>query len=207
MTRPAPERRVLAVGTPGGVTSGFAGLPDGGGLVRLSDRVFSLDEEDYKLWDASQLAPAAGPLLEQAGRDGVADPAAVLARLEAARLVTAYTDEPGSAHDLAATLSIRLTGRLIGNGPYQSPYFLVAPHGAAPQLRVDAVVYQVLLWADGKTSIAGLCARIDTAAAGPAFDAGRHVTGWIPMLMRAGLIGLDLADQASPADQADGRPR
>lgn len=207
MTRPAPERRVLAVGTAGGVTSGFTDLPDGGALVRLGDRVFSLDEEEHKLWDASQLAPAAGPLLEQAGRDGVADPAAVLARLEAAGFVAAYADEPGPTRDLAAMLSVRLTGRLIGNGPYQSPYFLVAAHGAAPQLRVDAVVYQVLLWADGRTSIAGLCARIDTTAAGPAFDAGMHVAGWIPRLMRAGLIGLDLAGQADTAGAADGRTR
>lgn len=194
MTRPDLERRVLAVGTPGGVTSGFGGLPDGGALVRLGDSLSSLDEDDYKLWDVSQLAPAAGALLDQAGRAGVADPAAVLARLEAARLVMAYADEPGPVRDMAARLSVRLAGRLVGNGPHQSPYFLVAAYGAAPQLRVDAVVYQFLLWADGRTSIAGLCAKIDTTAAGPAFDAARHVVGWIPTLMRAGLIGLDLAD-------------
>jgi hypothetical protein len=194
MTRPDLERRVLAVGTPGGVTSGFGGLPDGGALVRLGDSLSSLDEDDYKLWDVSQLAPAAGALLDQAGRAGVADPAAVLARLEAAHLVMAYADEPGPVRDMAARLSVRLAGRLVGNGPHQSPYFLVAAYGTAPQLRVDAVVYQFLLWADGRTSIAGLCAKIDTTAAGPAFDAARHVAGWIPTLMRAGLIGLDLAD-------------
>jgi hypothetical protein len=207
MTGSGSERRVLAVGTSGGVTSGFAGLPHGDALVRLGDRVFSLDEEEYKLWDASQLAPAAGPLLEEAGRDGVADPAAVLARLEAAGFVATFAGEPGPTRDLAAALSVRLTGRLIGNGPYQSPYFLVATHGAAPQLRVDAVVYQVLLWADGRTSIAELCARIDTTAAGPAFDTAMHVAGWIPMLMRAGLIGLDLAGQAATSGAADGWPR
>lgn len=189
------------MGTPGGVTSGFAGLPDGGGLVRLGPGLLSLDEDDYKLWDASQLAPAAGPLLEQAGQDGVADPAAVLARLEAARLVVTYADEPAPVRDIATRLSARLTGRLIGNGPHRAPHFLVATYGAVPQLRVDAVVYQFLLSADGRTSIAGLCATIDTAAAGPAFDAERHVMGWIPTLMRASLIGLD------PADPPGGRPR
>lgn len=195
------ERRVLAVGTPGGVTSGFTGLPDGGGLVRLGRSLLSLSEDEYRLWDASQIAPTAGPLLEQSGQAGVPDPPAVLAGLEAARLVMTYADEPSSMRRVAAGLSIRLTGRLIGNGPHRSPQFLVAPPGTAPQLRVDVVLYQVLLWADGRTSIAGLCAKIDTAAPDPALDAEKHVIGWIPPLMRAGLVGLDLAD---PPDE---RPR
>lgn len=189
-----PERRILAVGTSGGVTSGFADLPDGGGLVRLGRTLLSLSEDEYKLWEASQVSPAAGPLLEQAGHAGVADPPAVLAELEASRLVMAYTEELSSIRSLTASLSLRLTGRLIGNGPHRSPQFLVAAPGAAPQLRVDVVVYQVLLWADGQTSIAGLCARIDTATPDPALDTEEHVVGWIPALMRAGLIGLDLAD-------------
>jgi hypothetical protein len=196
-----PERRILAVGTPGGVTSGFADLPDGGGLVRLGRTLLSLSEYEYKLWDASQAAPTAGPLLEQAVRAGVADPPAVLAELEAARLVTTYADEPSSTRSLAAALSIRLTGRLIGNGPHRSPQFLVAAVGATRQLRVDVVVYQVLLWADGRASIAGLCAKIDTEKPDPAFDAEKHVVGWIPSLMRAGLIGLDLTD---PPDGGSG---
>ena len=179
------ERRMLAVGTPGGVTSGFADLPDGGGLVRLAGSVLSLGEDEYRLWDASQLALAAGPLIEQARHDGVADPAAVLTELEAARLVVAHADEPDSVRSMAADLSARLTGRLIGNGPHQAPYFLVAPQGAAPRLRVGLVVYQFLLWADGRTSIAGLCAKIDTEAAGPGLDATKHVVSWIPLLMRA----------------------
>ena len=182
------------MGTPGGVTSGFADLPDGGGLVRLGRSLLSLGEDDYKLWDAGQLAPAAGPLLEQAGRDGMAEPAAVLAGLEAARLVITYADEPEPVRDIAARLSVRLTGRLIGNGPHKSPHFLVAPYGAATQLRVDVIVYQFLLWSDGRTSVAGLCAAMDTKPPDPAFDAEGHVVSWIPALMRAGVIGLDLAD-------------
>jgi hypothetical protein len=195
MTQPSLEHKVLAVGTPGGITSGFPGLPDGGGLVRLGPGLLSLDEDDYKLWDASQLAPAAGPLLEQAAQDGVADPAAVLAGLAAARLVMSYADEPEPVRNVAAGLSVRLTGRLIGNGPYQSPHFLVAPYGGAtPQLRVDVLVYQFLLRADGRTSVAELCATLDTVPPDPGFVVERHVAGWIPALMRAGVIGLDLAE-------------
>jgi hypothetical protein len=196
-TGDGPVRRVLAVGTAGGVTSGFADLPDGGGLVRLGGSLLSLSEDEYKLWDASQAVPAVGPLLEQAGQSGVANPVAVLAGLEQARLVMTYADQPSSMRSVAAGLSARLTGRLIGNGPHQSPHFLVAAPGEAPQLQVDVVVYQVLLWADGKTSIAGLCAKIDTAVPDPAFDAEKHVIGWLPPLMRVGLIGLDLADPSN----------
>jgi hypothetical protein len=192
--------RILAVGTGGGVTSGFVGVP-AGGFVRAGSRMYSLSEDEYQLWDASQLAPAAGPLLEQAGHGGVADAAAVLAELEAARLVLTYTGQPGSWRSLAAGLTIRLTGRLIGNGPHQSPSFLVASSATAPQVQVDPVVYQALLWADGRTSIAGLCSRIDTRAAGPAFDAAQHVVSWIPRLMRTGLIKLDLAEPLAGGPQ------
>jgi hypothetical protein len=195
------ERRVLAIGTSGGVASGFAGLSDGDGLVRLGGSLLSLSEDEYKLWDASQLTPAAGPLLEQARQAGVADPVRTLLELEAASLVMTYADEPGSARRMATGLSVRLTGQLIGNGPHQSPHFLLSAGGAAPQLRVDVVVYQFLLWADGRTPIAELCARIDVAGPNPAFDAEMHVVGWIPALMRAGLIGLDLAGPP------DGLPR
>jgi hypothetical protein len=189
--------RVLSIGTGGGVASGFVDLPDGGGLVRVGSSLHALSADEYKLWDAGQLAPEAGTLLEQAGLNGVADPAAVLAELETARLVLTDTGEPGSRRALAAGLSVRLTGRLIGNGPHQSPSFLVAASGATTQLRVDPVIYQVLLWADGRTSLADLCVRIDTSAADPAFDVAQYVVGWIPQLLRTGLIGLDLAD--SPA--------
>lgn len=187
------ERRVLAIGTSGGVTSGFVGISDGDGLVRLGGSLLSLSEDEYKLWGASQLAPAAGPLLDQAGQAGVAEPDRTLLELEAAGLVITCADDPASAQQMATSLTARLTGRLIGNGPHQSPHFLVSARSEAPALRVDVVVYQFLLWTDGRRSIAQMCAEIDTGPHGARFDTAAHVVGWIPALLRASLIGLDLA--------------
>jgi hypothetical protein len=194
MTNDHTERRALAIGTSGGVTSGFAGIRDGDSLVRLGGSLISLSEDEYKLWDASQLAPAVGPLLEQARQAGIPEPARRLLDLEAASLVITRADEPESVRSMAAGLSARLTGRLAGNGPHQSPRFLVSARAAAPQLTVDVVVYQFLLWTDGRRSIAQVCTEIDTGPEGASFDAAAHVVGWIPALLRASLIGLDLAD-------------
>jgi hypothetical protein len=193
VTERLAERRVLAIGTSGGVTSGFAGIRDGDGLVRLGASLRALSEDEYKLWSASQLAPAVGPLLEQAGQAGVQAPGRTLLELEAAGLVITCADDPASVQHMAAGLTVRLTGRLIGNGPHQSPRFLVSAGAGAPALRVDVVVYQFLLWADGKRSIAQICTEIDTGPQGARFDAAGHVVGWIPALLRASLVGLDLA--------------
>jgi hypothetical protein len=199
MTTDNTKRRVLAIGTPGGVASGFANMRGGDGLVRLGGGLMSLSADEYKLWDASQLAPVAWPLLEQASHAGVVEPTRTLLGLETAGLVLTCADEPDSVRRVTSGLSARLTGRLIGNGPYTSPRFLVSAHAAAPQLTVDVVIYQFLLWADGRTPIADLCAQIDLGESPPGFDAAAHVAGWIPRLLQAGLIGLDLA---GPADGA-----
>jgi hypothetical protein len=192
-------RKVLAIGIPGGIVSGFTDVQAGEGLVRLGGNLMSLSPGEYQLWDASQLAPAIGPLLEQASHAGVAEPAQTLTELEAAGLVLTYGDEPGSVERVTTGLNARLTGRLIGNGPHASPRFLVSAHAAAAQLAVDALVYQFLLLADGRTSIADVCTRIDSGMPGPDVDAISHVASWIPRLLRAGLIVLDLADPANEA--------
>jgi hypothetical protein len=179
--------------------SGFASVEEGEGLVRLGGSLMSLSPGEYKLWDASQLAPAFGQLLTQASHAGVAEPAQILADLEMAGLVLIYSDEPSSADRVATGLTARLIGRLIGNGPHASPRYLVAAHASAPQLAVDVLVYQFLLFADGRSSIAHVCTRIDTGKSGPDIDAVSHVASWIPRLLQAGLITLDLAD---PADEA-----
>lgn len=199
MTAGDTDRTVLAIGTQGGVASGFANMQDGEGLVRLGGSLMSLSPDEYKLWDASQLAPATGPLLEQASQAGVAEPARTLLGLEKAGLVLTCSDEPGSVRHLTTGLSARLTGRLIGNGPHASPAFLVSAHAAAARLTVDVVIYQFLLWADGRTPIADLCGQIDLGGSRPVFDAAAHVAGWIPRLLQVGLIGLDLVGPACGA--------
>jgi hypothetical protein len=189
-------RRVLSVGTAGGITSGFVGLPDGAGLVRLGGSLLSLDEAEYQLWDAGLLAPATEPLLEQARQSGMAEPDRVLRELAEAGLVIDSAVDPASARHLAGGHAVRFTGRLVGNGPHQSPRFLVGAGTAAPPLTVDVVVYQFLLWADGRASITDQCARLDTGGVPWCSDAAAHVAGWIPALLSADLISLDLVVSA-----------
>jgi hypothetical protein len=64
------QRRALAIGISGGTTSGFVDIPDGGGIVRLGGGLLSLSEDEYKLWNASQLAPTTEQLLEEASYEG-----------------------------------------------------------------------------------------------------------------------------------------
>jgi hypothetical protein len=194
------QRRALAIGISGGIASGFADIPDGGGIVRLGGGLLSLGEDESKLWNASQLVPTTEQLLEEAGLAGIADPGQTLAELEAESLVITCTDDRESIQRIANALTATCTGRLLGNGPHQSPRFLVGDGATAPPLTVDVVVYQFLLWADGRTSIADQSAKIDTQRLDPGFDAKVHVASWIPTLLRAGLIRLDLAIPP------DGRP-
>jgi hypothetical protein len=186
------QRRALAIGISGGITSGFADIPDGGSIVRLGGGLLSLSEDEYKLWQAGQLAPTTEQLLEEARLAGIADPGQTLAELKAESLVITCTDDRESIQRIANALTVTFTGRLLGNGPHQSPHFLVGD-GATPPLTVDVVVYQFLLWADGRTSIAEQSAGIDAQRLDPDFDTTVHVASWIPTLLRAGLIRLDLA--------------
>jgi hypothetical protein len=193
-------RRLLAVGTSGGVTSGFVGVPDGHGVVRLGAELIALDEEEYRIWTATRLALAVDPLLEQARLDGVADPAGTLAALESDGLVIAAADGQESARRIAGQITAVLTGELVGNGPHRSPQFSVRASAASPQLLVDVLVYQFLLLADGSAPIADLCTRIETVPPDGA-DLVEHVTGWLPTLLRSGLVRLDV-----PAREAAARP-
>src|SRR5690349_4335305 len=66
---------LLPVGTPGGITSGFEGIPDGSGIVKLADKLGCLDPDQYRLWRAAAAAPQAEDLVEWAASRGIADAA------------------------------------------------------------------------------------------------------------------------------------
>lgn len=192
-------RRVLAVGVPGGITSGFAGLPAGAGLVRLGGTLMSLDEPEYRLWDAALVAPEVPALLGQASQFGIADPGALLDDLADARLVAEFPVRPPGPAALAAGLTASFTGYLIGNGPNESLRFLVRAGGSERQLPVDVIIYQFLLLTDGQAAIAETCGRIDPpAAAGP--DVTGHVLAALPVLLRAELIRLDVVRRAGAGE-------
>jgi hypothetical protein len=183
--------RVLSIGTAGGITSGFDGLPDGGGLVRLGDDLLSIDKEEYRLWDAGLLAPMRDALLRQARETGLREPEALLRELAEAHLVVEYAHEPAAIGLHASDHTARFTGRFTGNGPHRSARFLVGVGAAAPFLSVDVVLYEFLLWADGRASIAEQCARLATGGLPRGFSPVQHVVESLPVLLRAGVISLD----------------
>jgi hypothetical protein len=198
--RPSGGRRMLAIGTWGGVTSGFAGIPEGHGVVRLAGNLISLDPDEHKIWAATRLALAEEPLLKQATLDGVANPFRTLADLQAEGLVIAAADGLESAHRIARQVTATLIGELVGNGPHWSPQFAVRASAASPPTMVDVLVYQFLLVADGSAPIADLCTKIGTVPPDGA-DLVEHVTSWLPTLLRSGLVRLDV-----PARETGPRP-
>jgi hypothetical protein len=189
-------RRVVSAGTAGGVASGFDSHPAGAGLVRLGRDLFSLDEEDYRLWDVGLVAPSREAVLRQAEAAGLACPDQVLDNLAEGGLVIDWAAETGPAPELVNRYTVSFRGYLIGNGPYMSPRFLVRAGTGAPTLVTDVLVYQFLLRADGVTSVADQCDQLDRTGLPLGFDVLDHVVSRIPALLRAELIGLDLAGTA-----------
>ncbi len=184
--------RVLSVGTAGGITSGFDGLPDGGGLVRLGDDILSIDEEQYRLWDSGLLAPKMSALLQWAAHAGIDRPDEQLRELLTDHLMVEQARDPDELLRQAAAHAVRFIGYFIGNGPSRSPRFLVkAGAEASSVLAIDVVLYQFLLRADGTVPIAELCARLDIDGMPDDVDPARHVMEQLPVLLRAGVIGLE----------------
>ena len=189
---------VLAVGTAGGVTSGFDGLPDGGGLVRLGGELLSLDREEYRLWDACMLVPTREALLRQARKSRVPEPEGLLRQLFDAYLVVEFDSDPRTIERHAYDLAARFTGRFTGNGPHRSDRFLISTGTAGPFWAADVVLYEFLLQADGTTCIAQQCTRLGAGRLPPGFSSIRHVVEWLPALLRVGLVNLDRAVGARP---------
>jgi len=189
-------RRVVSAGTAGGIASGFAGHPARAGLVRLGRDLFSLDEEDYRLWDVGLVAPSREAVLQQAEAAGLACPEQVLENLVKGGLIIDWAAETGPAPELVNRYTVSFRGYLIGNGPYESPRFLVRAGTDAPTLVTDVLVYQFLLRANSVTPIADQCEQLDSTGLPSEFDVLDHVVSRIPALLRAQLICLDLADTA-----------
>jgi hypothetical protein len=171
------DARLLAVGTPGGAVSGFDGVAAGGGIVRRGGELFSLDAVRYRLWETLCAAPTVAALY-----DAVDGADHLLAELRDDRLVVAWPDA-----GLATRHTVRFVGRCLGNGDGGGDVFDVGDATGRPQVRVDLLIYEFLLCADGAYSIAEQCARIP----GQAIDPVGHVVGALPTLMRAGLIQID----------------
>src|SRR3954453_3175097 len=113
---------LIPIGTPGGVTSGFGDVPDRSGLVRLGDRIFSLDFDLYRLWQRAASVPQHDALLEWAVQEGIEDAEErVQTLLETGLLLNESADVSSRLSDLA----LCMLGELRGNGGDAAADFVV----------------------------------------------------------------------------------
>lgn len=181
--------RLLAVGAPGGTISGFSGIADGSGFLRLGAELMYLEAPRYRLWRATALAPERAGLLAWAAGDGIADAESLLRTLVDALLVAELRDEPRIP---AARLAITLTGEGVGNGTGRDPAFaFLGRDGAA--VRVSVLVFEALMRCDGRASIAQACEPVQAAAPPGAPAVLQGLCAALPLLMRHGIVRLDLA--------------
>ena len=170
---------LLPVGTPGGITSGFEGIPDGSGIVRLAGRLGALESDQYRLWRAAAAAPQTEDLIAWATGKGIPDAADRVRQLVDAGLLL---EEGQAAAARIGELTLQLIGECLGNGAQVSPVFLVRGRGRSPQ-QVDGFLYEVLLHCDGSSALADICDKL---------DAPRSEPGYIPRITTLidGLPGL-----------------
>jgi hypothetical protein len=198
---PAGEPSLLPVGTPCGMLSGFDGLADGGGLVRLGAEMIALEPSEYRLWDAIALRPSVAEIRTWAEGNELANAETLLRSLQRAGLVVEWLDgDP--ADELAQRYGVGFIGRFVGNGPSGRDIFLLSDSSGRIAAGVDLLVYEFLLWAQQGSSIREACDRIDARNSG--VDLMHHVLAAVPILMRSGLVRLDVCVNG---DQVEGSAR
>jgi hypothetical protein len=181
---------LLPVGVPGGINSGFDGIPDGSGIVRLGDKLSCLDSGHYRLWRAAAAAPQAEQLIAWGTSQGIPDAAGRVHQLENAELL--IEEGPEVAMRIGG-LALRLIGECLGNGGSVNPVFLVRGRNGT-QLQVDAYLFEALLQSDGVGPVSVTCDKLDASQPRP----GRRpsieslVTS-LPVLVRNEVLLLEAA--------------
>jgi hypothetical protein len=182
--------RVFPVGTPGGIVSGFSGLPSASGVVRLGSKLMVLDTDRYRIWDAGSAALEADDLTKWASSEGIANAESLVRTLKDSELLIEVGPNPRL---LAARVAVRLTGSCLGNGSSGEATFWVRGHAFDP-VEVNVLIYELLLRSDGVAPVLELCDFLDrvrpeisrSPCAEIFFDG-------LPSLVRAGVVRLDLA--------------
>lgn len=183
---------VLPVGTPGGVVSGFTGIPAGSGVVRLGSRIMSLDPERYRMWEASAAAPEREDLLSWAESEGIANGESLVRTLNDAELLI---EERGDARRQAGRIAVRLLGTCVGNGESAAPVFMVRGHGPDP-VGVNMIIYDLLFHCDGVEPVLQLCELADQVRPEVSRPASVDILfDWLPFLVRSGVVRLDLVER------------
>ena len=185
---------LLPVGTPGGINSGFDGIPDGSGIVRLGEEIIYLDLNLYRLWRAVAAAPQAMELRTWANAQGILAVDDCIRALKDAELLI---EEGPDIQRRVGRLGFRLIGECLGNGKNLDPMFLVLGRNNA-QLRVDVDLFELLMRCDGVSPISMMCSSL---------DASRPHSGWppcietliagLPTLVRNEVIQLEAALQCT----------
>ena len=144
---------LLPVGIPGGVNSGFQGVPDGSGIVRLGNEIACLETDHYRLWRAAAAALEVQQLAAWGVGHGITDARRRIRQLEDAELLIA--EQPIVAPQIRG-LAIHLIGECLGNGAEAAPFFIVRGRGGAI-LQVDGLLFELLLRTAGFDPISVTC--------------------------------------------------
>jgi len=179
---------LLPVGTPGGINSGFDGIPAGSGTVRLGSYILHLDARTYRLWRMAFAVPERDRLVAWARSAGLADAEQRIAELESDGLL--FEEGPAMPQRMR-TIAVRLIGECLGNGTEATlSFYVVGRNGTS--LMVNPYLYEILLRSDGATPLALTCGALESAwplSAGPScLEAFCRV---LPELVRNEVVILD----------------
>lgn len=181
---------LVPVGIPGGVNSGFEGIPAGSGIVRFGGQLICLDVSHYRLWRAAAAAPQAGQLIAWGTAQGIPDAADRVHQLQDAGLLIA---EGPDVQQRVGGLALHLLGECLGNGADLSPVFFVLGRNKS-KLQVDAYLFDVLLHSGGAGPVSVTCDALDAARPAPAYRPSiETLTEALPLLVRNEVVRLGMA--------------
>jgi hypothetical protein len=149
---------LLPVGTPGGINSGFDGVPAGSGMVRLGRYIVHLEAETYRLWRMAFAAPERDRLVAWARSEGLTDVEQRIAELESDELLV---EECPALAERVGVMAVRLLGECLGNGTKASSSFQVVGRSGT-LLTVNPYLYEILLRSDGATPLARICGALES---------------------------------------------
>jgi hypothetical protein len=179
---------LLPVGTPGGIISGFEGIPAGSGIVRLGAQLIHADLATYRLWRAAAAAPQRKQLVAWGEAKGITE---AEERIEALKEDGMIIEQKPDLPSPVGTLAVKLIGECLGNGGSPGQQFTVIGRSNT-RLLVDAYLFEILLRSDGVSKVAALCDLLDglrpEAGHRPCLDS---LTDGMPMLVRNEVVILD----------------
>jgi hypothetical protein len=150
---------LLPVGTPGGINSGFDGIPAGSGMVRLGRYIVHLDAETYRLWRMAFAAPERDRFVAWARSEGLTDAEDRISELKSDGLL--FEEGPAMPEKVGA-MAVRLIGECLGNGTEATVGFHVVGRNGTP-LVVNPYLYEILLRSDGATPLALISRALESA--------------------------------------------